>query len=195
MIELENIIKEKGQVLPGDVLKIDNFLNHQIDVKVMDMIGREFYSLFKNELPNKILTIESSGIAIAMATSYYFGSIPIVFAKKTDASNMAIDTYKCLEKSYTRGIEYNVQVSREYLNENDRVLILDDFLANGEAMNSLINICLQAKVKIVGLGTVVSKAYQPGEERIKRYGYHLESLARVKKMDSIKSIEFEHGSI
>ncbi|MBQ6493248.1 MAG: xanthine phosphoribosyltransferase [Erysipelotrichaceae bacterium] len=188
---LEERITKDGKILPGDILKIDNFLNHQLDTKLMDEIGKEFYRLFKDREPNKILTIESSGIAIAQAASRYFGFIPIVFAKKTVATNMAKNTYEAKEHSYTRNIEYTVQVAKDYLTAEDRVLILDDFLANGEAMNSLISICNQAGAQIVGCGSVVCKTYQPGEKRIRDLGYDVEVLARVKSMSDDGKIEFE----
>ena len=186
----ERIIKD-GKILPGDILKIDNLLNQQVDTKLMDEIGKEIYRLFKDREPNKILTIESSGIAIAQAASRYFGFIPIVYAKKTVAANMAKNTYEAKEHSYTRNIEYTVQVAKDYLTAEDRVLILDDFLANGEAMNSLISICNQAKAQIVGCGSVVCKTYQPGEKRIRDLGYDVEVLARVKSMSDDGKIEFE----
>ncbi|MCR4633564.1 MAG: xanthine phosphoribosyltransferase [Erysipelotrichaceae bacterium] len=188
---LEDRIRKDGKILPGDILKIDCFLNHQIDTKLMDQIGEEFYELFKDSGPTKILTIESSGIAIAYGASRFFGFIPVVFAKKTVAANMAANTYEAKEHSYTRNIEYTVQVAKEYLNENDDVLILDDFLANGEAMHALISICQQAGAKIVGCGAVVCKTYQPGEQRIRDLGYQVEVLARVKHMSDDGQIEFE----
>lgn len=187
---LEDRIVKDGIVLPGDVLKIDSFLNHQVDVKLMDEIGKEFHELFIDTNPDKILTIESSGIAIASAASRYFGFVPVVYAKKVAASNMSKNTYACKERSYTRNIDYLVQVSKEFLHEGERVLILDDFLANGEAMNAMIDICNQAGVTIVGCGSVVCKTYQPGEKRIKDMGYHVEVLARVKSMEN-NTIEFE----
>lgn len=181
---LEERIKKDGKIFPGDVLKIDSFLNHQVDVKLMDQIGEEFHRLFIDANPDKILTIESSGIAIASAASRYYDYCPIIYAKKTDASNMSGDTYNCKERSYTRGFDYNIKVSKEFLCEGDRILILDDFLANGEALNALITICKQAKCEIVGVGAVVCKTYQPGEERIKAMGVHLECLARIKSMEN-----------
>ncbi len=188
---LEERIRKDGKILPGDILKIDSFLNHQIDVKLLDSIGEEFHEQFKNCGANKILTIESSGIAIATSASRYFSFIPVVFAKKTVAANMAKGAYEAKEHSYTRNIEYTVQVSREYLGENDKVLILDDFLANGEAMHALIDICDQAGAKVVGCGSVVCKTYQPGEKRIKDMGYDVKVLARVSSMSDDGSIEFE----
>ena len=188
---LEDRIRKDGKILPGDILKIDNFLNHQIDVQLMDQIGEEFYRLFKDKEPDKILTIESSGIAIAAAASRCFGYIPVVFAKKTVAANMSKGTYEAKEHSYTRNIEYTVQVSKDYIGSDDRILILDDFLANGEAMNALISICRQAGAKIVGCGSVVCKTYQPGEQRIKDLGYDVEVLARVRSMSEDGQIEFD----
>lgn len=188
---LEERIKRDGKILPGDILKIDNFLNHQIDVELMDKIGEEFHCLFKDKNINKILTIESSGIAIAAATSRCFGYIPVVYAKKTVAANMSKNTYEAKEHSYTRNVEYTVQVAKEFLSDKDNVLILDDFLANGEAMNALISICKQAGANIVGCGAVVCKTYQPGEKRIKDLGYDVEVLSRVKHMSDDGQIEFE----
>lgn len=180
---LEDKIIKEGKVYPGDILKIDSFLNHQIDSLLMDEIGKEFYRLFNDLKPTKILTIESSGIAIALATARYFDNCPIIFAKKTNSSNI-FDTYIAKEKSYTRGNEYTVRVSKEYLNESDNILIIDDFLANGEAMNSLIDICHQANAKILAAGTVVCKTYQPGLERIKKLGIRIECLAKIKSLEN-----------
>lgn len=180
---LKKRILKEGRVLPGDVLKIDSFLNHQIDVELVDEIGKEFHRLF-DEKVDKILTIESSGIAVAVATSKYYGNVPVVFAKKVSASNMANDVYSCKEHSYTRNIEYNIQVAKEYLNKGERILLIDDFLAKGEAFNSLIDICKQAECEIVGCGTVVCKTYQEGLKRIKDMGIHVEVLAPVKSLEN-----------
>jgi xanthine phosphoribosyltransferase len=188
---LEERIKKDGKILPGDILKVDSFLNHQVDIRLVDELGKEFYRLFENSNPTKILTIEASGIAISQAASRCFGFIPVVFAKKTEAANMDSDVYASKERSYTRNVVYNVKVAKEYLGPEDRVLILDDFLARGEAMASLIDICNQAGAKIVGCGSVISKAYQPGEKRISDMGYKVEVLARVKSMSEDGQIEFE----
>lgn len=187
---LEERILKDGKVFPNDVLKIDSFLNHQIDVKLMEEIGKEFHRLFINSKPDKVLTIEASGISIAVEVAKCFGYIPVIFAKKTEALNMDGEKYSAKEKSYTRDSYYNIQVAKEYIDEGSNILIIDDFLARGEAMNSLIEICRQAKANVVGCGAVVSKTYQEGEKRIKDLGVHLESLARVKSMkDGI--VEFE----
>ena len=179
---LEERIKKEGKVLPGDVLKVYSFLNHQVDPYIMDEIGKEFYRLFKDAKPNKILTIESSGIAIALACARYFDGIPLVYAKKNHALNMDGNKYEAVAKSYTRSLNHRVAVAKEFLNENDRILILDDFLANGEASQALISICEQAKALIVGVGIVVSKSYQPGEKRILEKGLKLEILANIKSL-------------
>ncbi len=188
---LEERIRKDGKVFPGDILKVDSFLNHQVDIKLMDEIGKEFYRLFKDCDPTKILTIEASGIAIGQAASRYFGFIPVVYAKKGDAANLDSNLYSAKERSYTRGVDYTVNVAKQYLGPEDRILILDDFLANGEAMAALINICDQAGAKVLGCGSVICKTYQPGEKRIKDMGYKVEVLARVKAMHDDGQIEFE----
>lgn len=188
---LEERIRKDGKVFPGDILKVDSFLNHQVDIKLMDEIGKEFYRLFKDCEPTKILTIEASGIAIGQAASRYFGFIPVVYAKKGDAANLDSNLYSAKERSYTRGVDYTVNVAKQYLSPEDRVLILDDFLANGEAMAALINICDQAGAKVLGCGSVICKTYQPGEKRIRDMGYKVEVLARVKAMHDDGQIEFE----
>lgn len=190
MKELENKIIEEGKILEGDILKIDNFLNHQIDTKLLDEIGKEFYRLFKEYKPEKIFTIEASGIAVACATARYFDYIPVVFAKKNMALNMSGDTYVASVISYTRNSTYNIRVAKDYLKSGDRVLILDDFLANGEAIRGLIDICNEAGCIVVGCGAVVSKSYQSGEKKIKDLGYDVKALARIKSLkDGV--IEFE----
>ena len=187
---LKDRILKEGKVFPGDILKIDSFLNHQVDVELMDEIGKEFHNLFKDTNPTKILTIEASGIAIACGVSKYFSYCPVVFAKKGKALNMDNDKYVAHAKSYTRDEVFNVTVAKEFLNENDKVLIIDDFLANGEATASMFDICEQAKAEIVGCGVVVSKTYQAGEDRIRNKNVHLEILARIKSLEN-GVIEFE----
>lgn len=188
---LEEIIKEKGKILPGDILKVDSFLNHQISVEVMNEIGKEFAKIFSDKKPNKILTIETSGLAIAQATAVHMNVNNVVYAKKDGHSNMSSQTYECKERSYTKGTDYIVKVSKEYLNENDKVIIVDDFLANGEALNALLNICEQAKAEVLGIGIVIAKMYQPGYERIIKMNNNLHILAKVKSMTDDGKIEFE----
>lgn len=188
---LENIIRKQGKVLDNDVLKIDSFLNHQIDVEIMDMIGKEFSRLFNDIKPDKLLTIESSGIAIAQATSLNMDKQRIVYAKKGLHLNLSDNVYSCIEKSYTKNENVIVYVDKEYLKENDTVLIIDDFLANGEALNALLNICAQAKVKVLGIGVVVCKMYQQGYKRISNLCPRLEVLAKIKSLNKDGNMEFE----
>lgn len=179
---LEDKILKDGLILEGDILKVDNFLNHQMDTVLLDEMGKEFSRLFDGKNINKILTIESSGIGIAVMASRYFNNCPVVFAKKGKSANVGGDVYGCEERSYTRNVVYNVQVSKKYLNENDNVLIIDDFLANGEALNALIEICHQAGASIAGCGIAITKAYQKGERRIADQGIEVQSLARIVDM-------------
>lgn len=190
MKALEDRILKDGLVLEGEILKVDNFLNHQMDVVLLDEMGKELKRLFGDCGINKILTIESSGIGIAVLAARYFDNCPVVFAKKFKAKNTGSDVYECSEKSYTKNTEYTVRVSKRYLTSEDNVLIVDDFLANGEALNALINICNQAGAKVSGCGIAVTKAYQPGEQRIKDMGIRVESLARV---TSMKGTEITFG--
>lgn len=189
MKELEVKIKEEGKVLPGEILKINGFLNHQIDTRFLDEIGKEFRRLFDTEV-TKILTIEASGIAIAVATARYFDFCPVIFAKKAVTANMSDDNYSAEAFSYTHGNSFFANVSKDYLSTDDKVLIIDDFLAMGEALNALIDICEQAGATIVGCGTVVEKGFQPGGKAIRDKGIRVESLAVIKKMTD-DSIEFE----
>ncbi len=189
MKRLEEKILREGKILPNDVLKVDSFLNHQIDVAFLNEIGEEFHRLYANDNVNKILTVEASGISMAVTTSQAFGNIPVVFAKKVAANNMGDSVYSERLHSYTRQRDYNITVSKDYLHPEDRVLIIDDFLANGEALHALISVCKQAGATVVGCGIVIEKTYQPGLERIREMGYRVESLARVKRMEE-GSIEF-----
>lgn len=188
---LEDVIRNNGKVLPGDILKVDSFLNHQINIEIMNEIGKEFANIFKDTNPDKILTIETSGVAIAYATSQHLNNQPVVYAKKDAHFNMSSNCYECKEKSYTKGIDYNVKVSKEYLNKGEKILIIDDFLANGEALNALLTICKEAEVEVLGIGIVIAKMYQPGYERILKMHDNLHILAKVKSMSNDGSIEFE----
>ena len=188
---LEDIIRKQGKILPGDILKVDSFLNHQIDVEIMDNIGKAFAEEFKGLNPDKILTIETSGLAIAQATSLNMNKTKVVYAKKDGHSNMNKNCYECMERSYTKNTNYLVKISKEYLKEGERVIIVDDFLANGEAMNALLNICAQAKVEVLGIGVVIAKMYQPGFERISKMCDNIHILAKVKSMSDDGRIEFE----
>ena len=189
MDSLKEKIKKEGKVLDGNVLKIDCFLNHQIDVKFIEEIGKEFKRLFDGEKITKILTVEASGIAIAYETSKHFDYCPVVFAKKVPASNQDDSVFSAELYSYTRQKHYSITVSKEYFNKDDSILIIDDFLANGQALKALIELCKQIGCKLVGCGVVVEKAFQPGGKEIRDSGIRVESLARIKSM-SANHIEF-----
>lgn len=179
---LEERILRDGKVREGSVLKVDSFLNHQMDIQLFEAMGREFKRLFANEDINKILTIEASGIGIACVAAQSFG-VPVVFAKKSKTKNIAGDVYKSQVESYTHGGVYDIIVSKDYLKEEDRVLLIDDFLANGKALEGLIQIVNESGAKLIGAGIAVEKGFQPGGERLREAGVHLESLAIIESMD------------
>lgn len=179
---LEERILADGQVFPGNILKVDSFLNHQIDVALLAEMGQEIKRLYSDCGVNKILTIESSGIGIACITAQYF-SCPVLFAKKTKTKNIANSVYKTQVRSFTHGITYDVVISKDFLSENDTVLIVDDFLAEGNALAGLIDICHQAGAKIAGCAIAIEKGFQEGRERIEKKGVRVESLAIVESMN------------
>lgn len=186
---LEERILKDGKVFPGNVLKVDSFLNHQVDVELINEIGKEFYRLFKDCGVNKIFTIEASGIGIACITAQYF-HVPVVFAKKTLGKNIAADVYSTPIKSFTHGKIYDVIVSQEFLNKDDKILIIDDFLAQGCALNGLIELIKSAGAEIVGAGIVIEKAFQQGGDLIRSEGVRVESLARIESMTDDGKITF-----
>ena len=178
---LKDRIRKDGKVKEGNVLKVDSFLNHQMDVELFAAMGREWARLFAGEGVNKILTIEASGIGIACIAAQQFG-VPVVFAKKSRTKNIAGDVYKVEVTSFTHGGVSDVIVSKRFLLPTDRLLLIDDFLANGAALEGLIDLARQAGAAVVGAGVAVEKAFQPGGERIRAKGVRVESLARVKSM-------------
>ena len=180
---LEQRIVEDGTVKPGYVLKVDSFLNHQMDVQLLDEIGREFKRRFGHKKVTKVLTIESSGIAIALSVARELG-VPMVFAKKSQSLNIDGDTYVAEVESYTHKKTNRVIVAKKFLSPEDHVLIVDDFLANGCALQGLISIVEDAEATVVGCGIAVEKGFQEGGHRIRNLGYHLESLAIVDAMDA-----------
>lgn len=179
---LEERILKDGIVKAGNVLKVDSFLNHQMDVSLMDEMGKEFYNRFKDLNITKVLTIEASGIAIACFAAKYF-NVPVVFAKKTQSVNIDGDVYVAEVESFTHKNKNNVIVSKKYLNENENVLIIDDFLANGCALQGLISITESAGATVAGIGIAIEKGFQIGGRVIRNLGYRLESLAIVESMD------------
>ena len=184
MKEMEQRIQQDGSVRPGNVLKVDNFLNHQLDVELLDHVGAEFYRLYKDAGINKILTIEASGIAIACMTARYF-QVPVVFAKKAKSKNLDGELYTSTVKSFTYGKEYQVTMAQKFLNKDDKVLILDDFLADGKALDGLLDICQQAGCTVAGAGICIEKGFQPGGSRLRGAGVRVESLAIVESMDDV----------
>ena len=179
---LEKRILKDGVVKPGNVLKVDSFLNHQMDIGLMNEIGEEFYKRFSDAKINKILTIEASGIAIAYAVAQQF-HVPVLFAKKSKSINIAADTYVAEVESFTHKNKNMVVVSTQFLSEEDHVLIIDDFLANGCALQGLISICDQAGATVEGIGIAVEKGFQIGGQVIRNLGHRLESLAIVDSMN------------
>ena len=185
MKALENKIIKEGKVLPGHILKVDSFLNHRLDVDFIMEIGKEIARIFSNEKINKILTIETSGIAIAMAAAAQM-HIPVVFAKKNKSANISNDLYKTVVHSYTHGVDYTVVVSKEFLQSGDNVLIIDDFLANGKALVGLMDIINQANAKAVACCCAIEKGFQGGGDSLREQGIRVESLAIVEKMENGK---------
>ncbi len=186
---LKERIRRDGEVKGADVLKVDSFLNHQIDVTLLEEIGKEFQRRFAGCGVNKILTIEASGIGIACITAQSF-QCPVVFAKKSRTKNIAGGVYTTKVESFTHGQIYDVIVSRKFLGRSDRVLIIDDFLANGAALKGLIDLVDQAGAQLVGAGVVVEKAFQPGGNQIRAMGVRVESLARIKSMSEETGVVF-----
>ena len=178
----ERIIKD-GIVKEGNVLKVDSFLNHQMDIKLFDMMGAEFKKRFAGEKITKILTIEASGIGIACVAAQHF-NVPVVFAKKSKSINLEGEMYTAEVESFTHGNKNQIIVSKKFLSEDDKVLIIDDFLANGCALQGLIKIVDDAGASVAGIGIAIEKGFQPGGKIIRNLGYHLESLAIVDDMDS-----------
>ena len=179
---LKDRIRKDGKIKEGNVLKVDSFLNHQMDVKLFQEIGKEFKRRFPDEEIRKILTIEASGIGIACVAAEVF-DVPVVFAKKTQTKNIAGDVYTTKVESFTHGRVYDIIVSKEFLGKGDKVLLIDDFLANGKALEGLAELVTKSGAELVGAGVVIEKGFQVGGDIIRSKGIHLESLAIVESMD------------
>ena len=193
MKELEERIRQEGTVKPGNVLKVDAFLNHQCDVALYDAMGKAWAEHFKDREITKILTIEASGIGMACMAARHFGDVPVVFAKKAQSINLDGDQYVTTVYSFTKQREFPVIVSRKYLGPEDHVLLIDDFLANGKALRGLIDICEHAGAAVEGIGIAVEKGFQGGGDKLREEGYDVDSLAIVESMDpQTGSIEFRH---
>lgn len=184
---VDKILKD-GQVLKENILKVDSFINHQMDIKLFNEMGKEFRKRFENKEVTKILTIEASGIGIASIASQYFDFVPVVFAKKTLGGNFLGEAYEAEVHSYTKKQTYIIKVSKNYILPGDKVLIIDDFLANGRAALGLIDVVRQAGAEVVGIGIIIEKGFQEGREVIEREGVRLESLAIVDRFENKKVI-------
>lgn len=182
MERLKKKILEEGNFSGKDIVKVDSFLNHQIDIAFLNEIGKEFKKRFADETITKIVTIEASGIAIAAITAQYFDFVPVVFAKKTQSRNLDDDVYYSSVYSFTKLVNCPILVSKKYIQPNDRILIIDDFLANGKSVLALADIIEQAGAYLVGAGVVIEKEFQFGSKRLKERGIRLEALAVIKKI-------------
>lgn len=180
---LEERILKDGVIKPGNVLKVDSFLNHRMDISLTEQIGKEFYRRFARQNVTKVLTIEASGIAVAYPVARELG-VPMIYAKKTKSVNLDGELYIAQVESFDRTGKINVIVSKKFLNAGDRVLLIDDFLANGCAMQGLISIVESADAEVVGLGVAIEKGYLDGGYRLRNLGYQVESIVTIEEMDA-----------
>lgn len=192
MEELKQRIQKDGKIRgSNEILKVDSFLNHQMDIPFINRMGQEFRRRFEGVQVDRILTIEASGIGIACLAAQSFNSVPVVFAKKNRTKNIAGDVYLSQVESFTQDHRpYNIFVSKEFIQAGEKVLLIDDFLANGSALSALIDIVKQAGAEVVGAGIVVEKTFQPGGELIRGQGIRVESLARIQSMSEEKGVVF-----
>ena len=179
---LQDRIRKDGKIKEGNVLKVDSFLNHQMDIQLFEEIGKEFKRRFEGEKINKILTIEASGIGIACVVAQSFG-VPVVFAKKNQTKNIAGDVYTTKVESFTHGRVYDIIVAKEFLGKGDRVLLIDDFLANGMALEGLAELVQLSGAELVGAGIVIEKGFQQGGDLLRSQGIRIESLAIIDSMN------------
>ena len=186
---LKERIRKDGKVKGTDVLKVDSFLNHQMDIRLFGEIGKEFKRRFADSEVTKILTIEASGIGIACVAAQYF-HCPVIFAKKTQTKNIAGGVYTSKVESFTHGRVYDIIVAKEFLGPGDKVLLIDDFLANGAALEGLAQLVKDAGAELVGAGIVIEKAFQPGGDRLRAKGLRIEALARVQSMNEETGVTF-----
>ena len=188
MQALKDKILSEGQVIGDDILKVDGFLNHQIDTKFLEEIGCEFKKRFEGCKVDKILTVEASGIAVACETAKQFGSVPVVFAKKAKPNTIVEGCYSAEARSFTKGTVANLRVVKRFVSEGEKLLILDDFLASGEAAVALIRIAEKAGAEVVGFGAVIDKTFQGGRKRIQDMGVRVEALASIERFENGKPI-------
>lgn len=189
---LEERIVSEGRFIQPDIVKVDGFLNHRIDPILMEEIGKEIYRLFQDSGINKILTVEASGIAMALEAARYF-RVPMVFAKKSRSVNVSNEVWTAKVYSFTHKNTNDIIVSKQYLEAGDKVLLVDDFLANGEALRGLISLCDQAGAQVAGCCAAIEKAFQPGGKELRERGYRVESLAAIEAIDPVTgAITFRH---
>jgi xanthine phosphoribosyltransferase len=181
MDKLKQMIIERGEIREGNILKVDSFLNHQLDADFLYEMGEELHRLFKDQGITKILTIEVSGIAIAIMAALVF-KVPVVFAKKTESLNLDKDVYVGQVHSYTKNKDYKIMISKKYINKEDKLLIIDDFLAEGSAMRGLLDVAGQCEAEVKGIGIAIEKGFQKGGEILRSEGYNLKSLAIIDDM-------------
>ena len=180
---LKERIRRDGKVKDGHIIKVDGFLNHQIDITLLGEIGKEFRRIFAGENITKVITIEASGIAVACLTAMHF-NVPVVFAKKSESKNIDGEVYRTKVTSYTRGREYTVILEKKYLTPKDRILIIDDILATGKAQRGLLDISKQAGAYVAGIGVVIEKGFQGGGDQLRAEGYNVQSLAIIDSMEN-----------
>ena len=186
---MEERIRKDGIVRAGNVLKVDGFLNHQMDIELFNEMGKEFFRLFGSEQVTKIVTIEASGIGIACIAAQYF-HVPVVFAKKSESKNLDGDVYTSSVASFTHNKVYDIRISKKYLSPQDRILLIDDFLAKGNALLGLLDVCQQSGATVVGAGIAIEKGFQEGGQLLRKRGLRVESLAIVDSMAEGGSIVF-----
>ena len=188
MKELVEAVRAHGIGIGTDIVKVDMFLNHRMDTELYVKIGQAFAAEFGHKKPDLVLTVEASGIAGALTTAIACGNIPVVFAKKSRTRNVTGDVYESRVFSFTHGVENHIRVAKQYLPEGSRVLIVDDFLANGEAAEGLCDLCRQAEAEVIGIGVCVEKSFQPGHQKLVEAGYRVKALAKVTGIDNGKLI-------
>lgn len=186
---LEDRIRKDGKIAQGNVLRVDSFINHQMDMELLSQLADEFHRRFADAGVDRVLTVEASGIAIAALVAVRFG-VPMVFAKKSKSSNIPDTVYTCPVMSYTHGNVNQIIVTKDYLHEGEGVLLIDDFLAHGEALSGLVNVVEQAGAHVVGAGIMIEKSFQQGADKARSFGFPVESLARIASMSVEEGVTF-----
>ena len=188
MEALKQMILEQGKGVGSDIVKVDMFLNHRIDTKLLFAMGEAWAEEFRSEKPDLVLTVEASGIAMAVAAAHALGDLPVVFAKKSNTAVLGSETVQAGVYSFTHKTQNTIRIERRYLPEGSRVLIIDDFLADGQAVKGMMNLCEQQKAPVVGVGIAVEKGFQPGGKQLRDAGVHVKSLAIVDRIENGKII-------